>query len=253
MPRKLRFSKGSRFARKCFRPLGYRKIIQRDTLHDLQKISSIIIGDMSTSMQQERLAILDAMLAIVPFEGWTEQSLAAAAKQAGYDDVTLYRAFPGSVTECVAFFTETADKHMLQLLDAQDLKAMKVRQRIATIIMARLAYYQLHREAVRRMLAWFALPPHAMQGMHSLYNTVDAMWYAAGDTSTDFNFYTKRATLATVYSSTLLVWLDDDTPDQKTTREFLDRRIANVMQIEGLKQGGRKYMQKFFSLFSRAS
>ena len=35
------------------------------------------------------------------------------------------------------------------------------------------------------------------------------MWRIAGDTSTDFNHYTKRMTLGAVYGSTLLVWLDD--------------------------------------------
>ena len=44
-------------------------------------------------------------------------------------------------------------------------------------------------------------------GMKLLYSTVDAMWRAAGDTSTDFNFYTKRAILSAVYSSTLMRWL----------------------------------------------
>jgi ubiquinone biosynthesis protein COQ9 len=61
------------------------------------------------------------------------------------------------------------------------------------------------------------------------------MWYAAGDTSTDFNFYTKRATLAGVYSSTLLYWLNDRSPGSEATWGFLDRRIDDVMKIEKLK------------------
>ena len=65
------------------------------------------------------------------------------------------------------------------------------------------------------------------------------MWYAAGDTSTDFNFYTKRATLAGVYSSTLLYWLNDRSPGSEATWGFLDRRIDDVMRIEKLKSRGR--------------
>ena len=64
------------------------------------------------------------------------------------------------------------------------------------------------------------------------------MWYAAGDTSTDFNFYTKRATLAGVYSSTLLYWLNDRSPGGEATWGFLDRRIDDVMKIEKLKSAG---------------
>jgi ubiquinone biosynthesis protein COQ9 len=64
-----------------------------------------------------------------------------------------------------------------------------------------------------------------------LYRTVDAIWYAAGDTATDFNFYTKRGLLAAVYSSTLLYWLDDTSEDSAKTWAFLDRRIAEVMKV----------------------
>ncbi len=58
------------------------------------------------------------------------------------------------------------------------------------------------------------------------------MWRAAGDTSTDFNFYTKRAILAGVYSATLMRWFTDDSEDEGATRAFLDRRIDEVMRFE---------------------
>jgi ubiquinone biosynthesis protein COQ9 len=88
---------------------------------------------------------------------------------------------------------------------------------------------------VRRALALLSLPFNAGLALKLLYKTVDAMWYAAGDTSTDFNFYTKRATLAGVYSSTLLYWLADRSPGSEATWDFLDRRIDDVMKIEKLK------------------
>ena len=96
-------------------------------------------------------------------------------------------------------------------------------------------------EATRRALALLSLPFHAGRGLKLLYRTVDAMWYAAGDTSTDFNFYTKRATLAGVYSSTLLYWLSDRSPGGEATWAFLDRRIDDVMKIEKLKSQVRSW------------
>ena len=66
------------------------------------------------------------------------------------------------------------------------------------------------------------------------------MWYAAGDRATDFNFYTKRLTLAGVYSSTLLFWLDDASDDNAATWAFLDRRIAGVMRIPARKENLRR-------------
>ena len=71
-----------------------------------------------------------------------------------------------------------------------------------------------------------ALPQHAPLALRLLYETVDGIWYAAGDHATDFSFYTKRATLAGIYAATLLYWLDDRSPDFADTRAFLDRRLA---------------------------
>ena len=96
-------------------------------------------------------------------------------------------------------------------------------------------------EAVRRGLALLALPLNAPLGLKLLYRTVDAIWYAAGDTSADFNFYTKRATLAGVFSSTLFYWLNDRSEGNTATWEFLDRRIDDVMRFEKFKsQFGKK-------------
>ena len=41
--------------------------------------------------------------------------------------------------------------------------------------------------------------------------------------------------LSGVYSSTVLFWLGDDSDGHQATWEFLDRRIEDVMRIEGLK------------------
>ena len=120
-------------------------------------------------------------------------------------------------------------------MEKQGVADLKVRDRIKQAVRIRLERHAGEREAVRRALALLSLPFNAPLALKLLYNTVDALWYAAGDTSTDFNFYTKRATLAGVYSSTLLYWLNDRTPGSEATWAFLDRRIDDVMKIEKLK------------------
>jgi ubiquinone biosynthesis protein COQ9 len=64
------------------------------------------------------------------------------------------------------------------------------------------------------------------------------MWRTAGlggDPAEGFSYYSRRATLAGVVGSTLLFWLDDQSPDCAETWSFLDRRIENVMQIGRLR------------------
>jgi ubiquinone biosynthesis protein COQ9 len=124
---------------------------------------------------------------------------------------------------------------MENAIKALDLKSMKIRERIAATVKARIAALRPHKEAARRAAAFLSLPPHAAIGAKLVYRTVDAMWRGIGDTSTDFNFYTKRGILAAVYSSTLLRWFSDTSSGEVATEQFLADRIENVMQFEKIK------------------
>lgn len=178
--------------------------------------------------------LLEASLPHVPFDGWSLEALRRGAADAGLGVDAVERAFPRGAVDAVAHFIDKADRDMLAALDDLDLPSLKIRERIAVAVRTRLEQAAPHKEAVRKALAFTALPQHAGLAAKSLYRTVDSIWYAAGDTATDFNFYTKRALLAGVYSSTLLYWLEDRSEDSADSWAFLDRRIANVMQIPKL-------------------
>jgi len=183
----------------------------------------------------QRDAIIMAALAHVPFDGWGPKTLKAAAERAGLDAAAAIRLFPLGSREAVSHFIDLADRLMLDDLKAHDLKSMKVRERVAFGVRVRLERWTPHREAVRRALALAPLPPFAGRSLKGWYGTVDAIWRAAGDRSTDFNFYTKRGLLAAVYGATLLYWLDDRSEGCAATWAFLERRLADVMKIPQLK------------------
>ena len=180
-----------------------------------------------------RLALLDAALRHVPFDGWTWVAIDAAARDLGMDPPEARRLYPGGPAELIRAFSGEADRRMLVELERMDLASMKVRDKVTMGVRLRLEAVAAHREAVRRALTVFAMPQNAADGLRCLYRTVDAIWYAAGDTATDYNFYTKRALLCGVYSSTLLYWLNDKSADSAATWAFLDRRIAEVLKIGG--------------------
>jgi ubiquinone biosynthesis protein COQ9 len=185
-------------------------------------------------MDDLQTRILDAALPSIAFDGWTMGTLESAASSIGLTPFDVKRAFPGGVIDAVNLFIEQADAAMLAALPP-DFASLKIRERIALAVMTRLRYLQPHREAVRRAVATYAMPWHAVDAMKHTYGTMDAIWRAAGDTSTDYNFYTKRMILAKVYAATLTVWLGDDSPDLVDTEAFLRRRIENVMQFEKFK------------------
>ena len=180
--------------------------------------------------------IITATLPHVPFDGWTMRALARGAEDAGYKKTDVIRVFPGGAGEAVDRFFTLGDQAMGEALAHYSLATMKIRARITLAVKLRIEQHSAHKEAVRRAVALHALPFHLHRGLCSLYRTVDAVWFAIGDSSTDFNFYTKRATLAAVYSATLLFWLNDASAESQNTWDYLDRRIENVMQFERLKQ-----------------
>ncbi len=191
-------------------------------------------------LRQTREKILAAALSHVPFDGWSLTSLQRGAADAGYDKVAALRAFPGGVSQLIEFHSMLADDDMAAALAHQDLDGMRIRERVATAIRLRLERAVPRREAVRIGLSYLAQPQHAALGLRCLYRTVDTVWYALGDTATDFNFYTKRALLAGVYSSTLLYWLNDRSDGCADTWRFLDRRIGEVMRIPKITGGLRQ-------------
>jgi ubiquinone biosynthesis protein COQ9 len=117
---------------------------------------------------------------------------------------------------------------------------MRFRDRVGHAVRRRLEIVEAHKEAVRRGVTLFALPMHAADGARALWGTSDAIWTALGDTADDVNWYTKRATLSGVYSSTVLYWLGDQSAGHMATWAFLDRRIDNVMQFETVKKRVRE-------------
>jgi ubiquinone biosynthesis protein COQ9 len=175
------------------------------------------------------------MAAEAVFDGWTRGALAAAARQLTLPAGEADRLFPGGPVQVLTHISERADLRTVEDMEKEGVAGLKMRERIKGAVRIRLERHAGQREAVRRALALLSLPFNAGLALKLLYKTVDAMWYAAGDTSTDFNFYTKRATLAGVYSSTLLYWLNDRSLGSEATWGFLDRRIDDVMKIEKLK------------------
>lgn len=182
----------------------------------------------------DRAALLEAILSHAAFDGWSQTAFDAGARDAGIPADRALNAFPGGMAEVLAYHNEIADRLMLEDMAKANVGEMRVRDRVTFGVKARLQRNQRHREAIKSACSFLAMPLNAALALKLLYRTVDAIWYAAGDTATDFNFYTKRGLLAGVYSATLLYWLNDRSPDCTDTWAFLDRRIEEVMQVPKL-------------------
>ena len=175
--------------------------------------------------------LLQASLPHIPFDGWSMTALQTAARDLKMDGGIAAEIFPGGARDAIRAFSRGVDRRMVETVSGTDLEALRIHERVALAAEARFEILQPHREAVRRGLSFLALPQNALLGTRLLYKTVDDIWYAVGDRSPDFSFYTKRGLLAGVIASTTLFWLDDDSEDRLETSAFLHRRLAEVMKI----------------------
>lgn len=189
------------------------------------------------TLDEIRLGLAPLIAANAGFDGWTGEAVALAAEQAGVDaDVAALAFNDGPVAMIDAWFAHF-DAVMVAALPADMLAERKIRARIADQVEARLAELAPHRDALRRAVAILAMPQNLARATRLGWRSVDLMWRQAGDTATDYNHYTKRAILGSVYAATITVFLNDESDDWTDTRAFLARRIEGIMRFEKAKAG----------------
>ncbi len=190
------------------------------------------MADDSTPLEKIRAQLALAVGENAVFDGWTVKAVDTAAAQLGIAPALARLAFPKSKIDMVDSYIAAVDAAMAAAFPPDKVAAMKVRDRIRALLWFRLETMAPAREAVRSALAILAMPHNAPRGLSFGWRTADLIWRIAGDTSSDFNHYTKRLTLGAVYGSTLVTWIDDASDGFADTAAFLDRRLGDVMRFE---------------------
>lgn len=192
-----------------------------------------------------RDAILKAALKIAPFEGWTNLTLKRAAREAGFPEGADELYFENGVSGLLEHWSDALNAQTAQEIEKLDLDALKIRERVTQGVLLRLQAIGPHEEAARRASSRLILPDLAAKGVRQIWSAADTIWRAIGDTSTDANYYSKRAILSSVIGATLPIWLSDTSDDKETARAFLDKRIENVMEFEKLKWRVKSFTKDF--------
>ena len=188
----------------------------------------------NAALDPVKARLLEAILPHVAFEGWSQTAFAAAVAEVGLNSDHARILCPRGAVDLAIAFHQEGDRAMQVAVKAADLHQMRYSEKVAFAVRARIAAIT-DKEAVRRGTALFALPHLAADGARLIWGTADAIWDCLGDTSDDFNWYSKRVTLSAVWTSVVVFWLGDDSTGGQATDAFIDRRIANVMQFEKLK------------------
>jgi ubiquinone biosynthesis protein COQ9 len=179
-----------------------------------------------------RDAALDAILPLVPLYGWQGSAIAEGLKDAGMAPEDAEWMFPRGAISAIEAWIDLADRRMEASGLAADLAGMRTHERVRFLIKARLEAAEPHRDALRAALSLLAMPWNAPIAARSLARSVSVIWYAAGDKSADFSWYTRRATLAGIYSATLAFWLSGRGDGLEAALDFLDRRLADHARFQ---------------------
>jgi len=204
----------------------------------------MIMKTKTPDCNQIRIDLIRAMLTHVPFDGWTWEAMEQGAIDIGFEKkktsslrIKIFKdLFKNGSIDFIEIFSEFIDLEVEEKYDLLEFKPERVSEKIKKIIMIRLNLCHKYKEAVRTSISLTAMPINAKISLNILYKTCNSMWRIAGDKSTDFSFYTRRITLAAVYSSTLLFWLNDNSNDNVETEFFLDRRLKGINKISRLKK-----------------
>lgn len=187
-------------------------------------------------MTETRDRLAKAALLHVPFDGMNLAALRAGARDIGLSGDVAEAFFPGGGADLAAWIHRRGDARLAEWM--QGAPAGRISERIADAIRQRLEFADV--ELVRAASAVLALPVNQPLAARLMWETADTIWNGLGDSSRDVNWYSKRATLSTVYAACVLYWLGDLSEDHAETRDFIDRRIDGVMQFEKLKAQARK-------------
>lgn len=199
------------------------------------------------TLDELRLFLAPRIADAAIFDGWSDAALAEAARASGADLDVARLAFKDGAMGMIGAWIDTIDAAMAEALPRETLAAMKIRERIRSLVQFRLDAVVGREEALRRALAVMAMPQNAATALRAGWHSADVMWRLAGDTATDWNHYSKRAILASLYAATLAVFVNDESAGQAETRAFLDRRIEGVMRFESFK---RQWLQPKGERFS---
>ena len=184
---------------------------------------------MTSPSETLRARWLKALLPAIPFDGWTETAAKAAALEAGLTPGEQALAAPRGLPDLVDAFFDTVEQDANQALLASDLSNMGVREKVAHGVKLWLAALAPNKEAVRRAGTRGFLPWAVGDAVQRTYSVADMVWTGIGDTSTDYNKYSKRGLLASTIPLIFMRWLDED--DEAQLEAYIMRRLTGAMKL----------------------
>ena len=207
----------------------------------------MVTSNINDQIEKEKQEILKIFLKNAPFEGWSNINLIKSSKSCGHPSEYYKLLFPNQIQSLTAYFNKTINENLTQIFNKnKDNQALRISEKIATLIEIKFSLYQQSKESIRCLFQYNLLPQNILCAQKSLWQTCNQIWLLAGDSSTDFNYYTKRSLLAFVYSTSFLYYLSDESESFSETKKFIRKKLESVLKIGKWKDGKINIITKLF-------
>ena len=182
---------------------------------------------------KKRLEVLKCAKIFVSEKGLTKNSLENISKRYGLDINETEILFPEGNIDLIKFTLEQLNKELEEYCKKIDLRRLPGHKRIKKVLLSKIFLMNKNKLFYRNIFLNLLIPKKNCSLSSQLYNSVDQIWFIAGDSSTDFNFYTKRLILSGIYSRVILFFFNNN--NQEELENILDESLKRVSKIPEIK------------------
>ena len=194
-------------------------------------------------LQKKRLEVLKFAKIFVSKKGFSNNSLESISKKYGLDVNETDLLFPEGNIDFIKFTLEQLNNELEDYCRKIDLIRLPVHKRIKKVLLSKIFLMNKNKLFYRSIFLNLLIPKKNFSLSSQLYNSVDQIWFIAGDSSTDFNFYTKRFILSVIYSRIMLFFFNNN--NQQELEDILDESLQRVSKIPEIKSKLKIFKEYF--------
>ena len=149
-------------------------------------------------------------------------------------------------------FFEDLDKKFLKEIKSKINKISKTNEKISFLLNKRFQIERKNKELIKTFLIHLIKNNSTNKVLNYIYSVSDIIWKYSNDRSVDFNYYTKRLELSSVYLKILMLTCYNDNLTHKDIDKEIQKTLEHVRKISQLKIkfDFLKNIKDFFSFFS---
>ena len=147
---------------------------------------------------------------------------------------------------------EDLDKNFLKETKSNINKITKTNDKISFLLNKRFQLEARNKNLIKKIFIHLIRNNNSNKVLNYIYSVADIIWKISSDRSVDFNYYTKRLILSSVYLKILILIFYRDNLTDKDIEVEIQKSLEHIKLVSQfkIKFNFLKNVKEFFSLFS---